>query len=65
MYKPSNSKVTLSGDEVKQLCNHAPVFIVLNNEIYVVDCVTQELSTTYLIAGKKLGNWEGGENFGR
>lgn len=54
-YKPSNTDITLMGDEVSKMCNHAPVYAVVNGELHVVECVTYEMSTTYLFVGRKVG----------
>lgn len=55
-YKPSNTNITLSGDEVSKVCNHAPVYAVVNGKLHIIECVSQEMSTTYLFVGREVSD---------
>lgn len=62
-YIPSSTVRTLFGDEVKEACSHAPVYIIIDGKIHIVECVKysnvlKEGSATYLIAGVSIGEVE-------
>lgn len=53
-YEPTNTGITLKGNDIKELCNHTPVYIVVDKKVRVLECGVYQDGTTYLIAGKEV-----------
>lgn len=52
-YQYGNTDITLKGSDVKDFCNNSPVYIVVDGEVRILECVVSK-KNIYLIAGKKV-----------
>lgn len=55
MYIPTETKVTLDGETVSKVLNKKPVYIVLGNKKYILECAVEYQDCTLLYAGKEVG----------
>ena len=53
-YEPTNTDITLKGDDVVEVCTHSPVYLIVDGKVRVLECAVYHNAQTYLIAGKEL-----------
>ena len=55
-YEPTNTDITLSGEEVKSVCEHKPVYLIVDGKVRILECAVSNNVATYLVAGKEVKN---------